>query len=205
MQFDSFIFDMDGTLWDAVDSYCAVWNATMASLGINLPEIVRNRLEPLMGKPLNEIYDALIGDAYDRNEFLKKVGEDERRLMPSLGGILYPDVKETLAELSKTHKLFMLSNCAAGGLPNFLRFTGLEQYFTDHISFGDNKLEKDANLRLLIERHTLTSPLYIGDTIGDCRSTHAAGIPFAWASWGFGKNITDADYVLTSIKDLSKL
>ena len=27
-KFDSLIFDMDGTLWDAVDSYCEIWNVT---------------------------------------------------------------------------------------------------------------------------------------------------------------------------------
>ena len=33
-QFDSLIFDMDGTLWDAVDSYVAVWDATFAEFGM---------------------------------------------------------------------------------------------------------------------------------------------------------------------------
>lgn len=29
MDYDAYIFDMDGTLWDAVDGYCDVWNATI--------------------------------------------------------------------------------------------------------------------------------------------------------------------------------
>lgn len=28
-KFDSLLLDMDGTLWDAVDSYCAIWNAAI--------------------------------------------------------------------------------------------------------------------------------------------------------------------------------
>ena len=28
-KYDSLLFDMDGTLWDAVDSYCAIWNAAI--------------------------------------------------------------------------------------------------------------------------------------------------------------------------------
>ena len=31
---DGLIFDMDGTLWDAVDSYVKIWNATIAECGI---------------------------------------------------------------------------------------------------------------------------------------------------------------------------
>ncbi len=34
--YDSVIFDMDGTLWDAVDSYCRVWNATIAETKLDV-------------------------------------------------------------------------------------------------------------------------------------------------------------------------
>ena len=33
---DGLIFDMDGTLWDAVDSYVKIWNATIAECGISV-------------------------------------------------------------------------------------------------------------------------------------------------------------------------
>ncbi|MDE6120902.1 MAG: HAD hydrolase-like protein, partial [Muribaculaceae bacterium] len=62
-QFDSYIFDMDGTLWDAVDSYCAIWNATIAQMGIDVPEVTRPKLESMMGTPIDGIFDTIIGDA----------------------------------------------------------------------------------------------------------------------------------------------
>ena len=62
MNFDSVIFDMDGTLWDAVDSYCKVWNKTIAELGLNAAEVTRPRLAALMGVPIEGIYAELIGD-----------------------------------------------------------------------------------------------------------------------------------------------
>jgi len=33
---DSLIFDMDGTLWDAVDTYAASWNLVFNELGIDI-------------------------------------------------------------------------------------------------------------------------------------------------------------------------
>lgn len=60
MDYDAYIFDMDGTLWDAVDGYCDVWNATIDAFGIDCPPIDRDRLFTQMGQPLDVIMDALI-------------------------------------------------------------------------------------------------------------------------------------------------
>ena len=99
----------------------------------------------------------------------------------------------------------MVSNCTADGLPVFLEYTGLRPLFTDTISYGENGQEKDHNIALLVRRHGLKAPLYIGDTAGDCRCSHSAGVPFAWASYGFGTGVTDADYTLGCISDLLKI
>lgn len=200
--FDSLIFDMDGTLWDAVDSYCAVWNRAIADLGMDRPPVRYSELAVLMGKPLDEIYMTLVGDVPIKDEFIRRLLQNERTMMPDLGGRLYPGTKETIEALSRSFKLFMVSNCGADGLPNFLRFTGLGPYFTDTLSFGQNGKEKDANIREIVVRYNLKAPLYIGDVARDCGDAHRAGVPFAWAAYGFGKNVDDADFVLGSIEDL---
>lgn len=43
-RFDAYIFDMDGTLWDAVDSYAAIWNTTIVQLGVQVPPVTRHKL-----------------------------------------------------------------------------------------------------------------------------------------------------------------
>lgn len=73
MKFDSLIFDMDGTLWDAVDSYVAVWNKTFESMGYSV-SVSRDDLLRYMGKPLGEIVESIasflpsgrMGEFYDR-------------------------------------------------------------------------------------------------------------------------------------------
>ena len=88
---DSIIFDMDGTLWDAVPSYCAVWNMTIEQMHLARGPVQYAELVALMGKPLAEIFDALIGptDEALRSEFLRRLFANEDELMPRLGGKLY--------------------------------------------------------------------------------------------------------------------
>lgn len=204
-KFDSLLFDMDGTLWDAVASYCAVWNATIDTLCPGVPHVTYEALSAMMGKPIEDIFAAFIGDAAPFDAFMKGLLDNEAVIMPVMGGRLYPGVRDTLERLSHTHRLFMVSNCTPEGLPNFLRFTGLAPYIEDHISYGENGREKDYNIALMVKRHGLQSPLYIGDTMGDCRASHAAGVPFAWASYGFGRDVAGQDYTLECFSDLEKI
>lgn len=200
--FDSILFDMDGTLWDAVDSYCAVWNRTISQLGVDAEAVDRQKLQKLMGMQLSDIYNRLIGDRADRATFTAALSANEAEMMPQLGGRLYPGVRSTLEKLSGTHKLFMVSNCDASGLPNFYHFTGLGPLFTDGLSFGMTKQGKSANIHVLVSLYNLEHPLYVGDVRQDCLDAHAAGVPFVWASYGFGTDVAEADYRLRTIEDL---
>lgn len=203
--FDSYIFDMDGTLWDAVDSYCRVWDRTLADMGDSSRHVSRRELESLMGTPLDQIYDAVVGRPEIFSEFMARLSANEKALMPELGGKLYPGVEPTIRELAAGAKLFMVSNCEENGLPNFLNYTGLKPYFTDTLSYGQTGLDKDANIRTLVERYRLERPVYVGDTAGDLEQTHKAGLPFVWAAYGFGRDLRGYDYKIQSFSDLLTL
>ena len=58
---DALIFDMDGTLWDAVDSYCEVWNACFRKFGVERT-VMRDELLKCMGLPIDVIYKNITGD-----------------------------------------------------------------------------------------------------------------------------------------------
>lgn len=202
-RFDSIIFDMDGTMWDAVDSYCKIWDETSASLGIDR-RVRRDELLGTMGMTIDGIFEVIFKDAkFDRREYLRLLDENERAMMPLLGGILYPGVAECVPILAKSYKLFMASNCGADGLRNFLKFTKLEPYFIDTVTFGETGFDKPHNIRLLVEKHGLKAPLYVGDTSGDCRSAHMAGVKMMYVSYGFGK-CEDADYKADSFYELTE-
>lgn len=206
MKSDGIIFDMDGTLWDAVDSYATIWNRAIADMRLDVPPVRRSALEKMMGLPLDRIYDSLIGLPEVSAPFMALLERLEREMMPRLGGRLYPGVRETLEALrAGGARLFMVSNCGPDGLPNFLEYTGLGELMTDCLSLGENGLDKTQNILELIGRYNLGTPVYVGDTAGDLAYTHAAGIPFVWAAYGFGRDVNGAEYIIHSIRNLLRI
>ena len=198
---DALIFDMDGTLWDAVDSYAIIWNVSLDQAGINHHPVSRTELIGYMGSYLDQILNNLVPDVKQQKELLKLVMDNETAMMPTLGGKLYPGVKEILPILANKYKLFMVSNCGPHGLENFVQYNNLEPYFLDLLSHGGNGLSKTENILLLIDKYQLKHPVYIGDTQSDADSSHKAGVPFVWTKYGFG-TVVNADAVVTSFYEL---
>lgn len=202
MPVDSIIFDMDGTLWDAVDSYAVIWNVTLDQAGVPHKTVTRDDLLSLMGSYLDQILAKLVPDAERRSELFEQVMTNESEMMPTLGGRLYPGVRETLGLLkSRGYRLFMVSNCGRGGLENFVRYNGLEGVFSDLLSHGGTGCSKAGNIRRLVDQYGLEGAVYVGDTQGDADSAHEAGVPFVWCAYGFG-DVADADARIDSFAEL---
>lgn len=203
--FDSIIFDMDGTLWDAVDSYCKIWDTTFNQLGIQ-QTVSRDELLKCMGMPIHEIFSNIANLIIniDEQHFLNLLDKNEQEMMPILGGKLYAGVFEGIKLLSGKYKLYMVSNCGADGLNNFLSFTQLKPYFNGTLTHGETLLPKADNIKLLIERNNLNNAVYVGDTQGDCDAAHKAGIPMIFAKYGFGE-CKNAEYSIESFSDLLDL
>jgi len=185
---DSLIFDMDGTLWDAVDTYTSSWNLTFEKLAINRV-INRAELLGLIGMEGKKLTKALMPDFDDEiaQGIYMDVNETRRQILPQNGGSMYDGVTEGIKLLASKYKIFILSNCAVGIIPLFIAWAGIGDDVTDYMAYGENNMPKNYNMRLLIEKHGLQSPVYVGDTQGDAEQTRLAGIPFIFVSYGFGK------------------
>lgn len=198
---DALIFDMDGTLWDAVDSYCIIWDKTLDEMGVQHRHVTRDELLDMMGMYLNDIIAHLAPDMNGSAEFLARLEENEARMMPVLGGRLYPGAKAVIEDLSRHYRLFMVSNCGPFGLDNFVTYTELKPYFTALLSHGMTRVSKAENIRTLCNRYDLKRAVYVGDTAGDGANARAAGIEIVWAAYGFG-HIDNPDAVIRNIGEL---
>lgn len=184
---DSLIFDMDGTLWDAVDTYAHSWNVVFGEMGID-KTIDRHILAPMVGWEGKKVIETLMPefDHQKRLDIYAIVNDRRHSLIGDMGGIMYDGVMEGLPKLAEKYKLFILSNCAKGIIRQFINWAGIDAYITDEIAYGTNFMPKNFNIKQLIETHDLKAPVYIGDTAGDGEQTRLAGIPFVFVSYGFG-------------------
>lgn len=200
---DSLIFDMDGTLWDAVDTYANSWNLTFEKLQIERI-INRNELMGLMGMEGKKLTKVLMPDFDDDRamDVYLDVNETRRQILPTSGGNMYPGVTRGIRQLATKYKVFVLSNCAVGIIPLFIKWAGIEDVVTGYMAYGENNMPKHHNMRLMMEKHQLKNPVYVGDTQGDAEQTRMAGIPFIFVSYGFGQT-ADFDHKFDDFESLT--
>ena len=189
MKCESLIFDIDGTLWDSRALVAEGYNIQLCAEG--LPHLCVNaeQLKALFGKVMTEIADVILETipVEERYALMERCMETENRyLYENECKIGYPAVKETIAELAKKYRLFIVSNSQCGYPELCIEKLGLTPYIQGHMCFGDTGTSKGKTIRTLMERHKIENCAYIGDTQGDYEATVEAGIPFIWATYGFG-------------------
>jgi len=184
---DSLIFDMDGTLWDAVDTYTESWNLVFKKRGINRT-MARHDLLQRIGWDGEKVMQVVLPefDKEQRQEIYNDVNETRRVLLPQSGGVLYNGVLDGLKQLASKYKLFILSNCATGIIRIFIDWAGINEHIAAEMAYGVNCMPKHHNIKLLSEKYRLNNPVYIGDTAGDGEQSRLAGVPFVFVSYGFG-------------------
>lgn len=207
LEFDGIIFDLDGTLWDATKTNKKAWDQAYEELGFGKSMVTEEEFKACMGKLIPDIART-IHPNLNEDEIAAYVDmsiDKEHTLLKQTGGSLYPGFYETLAELSKTHPLCVVSNCQAGYIEIFYEAHQAEKYFVDMECPGNTGLQKVDNIKLVCERNHFKNPVYVGDTVGDMNSAHQAGVPFIWASYGFGKDISGYEYRIDSLEELVQL
>lgn len=197
------IFDLDGTLWDSTQSAPFIWKRVLDKHHLDI-SITQEKVASLMGKTMEEIGNILFPSINEekRNQIIDDFSEEEVNYLNEHGAILYDGIEETLEILSKKYDLYIVSNCQKGYVEAFLHAHHLEKYFKDIEMSGRTGKDKGHNILLLMERNHIQEAVYIGDTHGDQEASRFAGIPFIFASYGFG-NAWHPDKVIKSFKELT--
>lgn len=207
MKPDSLILDIDGTLWNSTPIVAKAWNeaiAGRADVSIHFtPEILKGQFGKLVSVIADNVFPDL--EPKDRYQLMDVCCAKEHEALVHLTeDIAYPLVRETIRELSKTLKLFIVSNCQGGYIELTMEKNGIADCITDFECPAYSGLAKAENISLIVRRNHLKSPVYVGDTMGDCEASKKAGVPFCYASYGFG-TVENPDYRIEQFSDLLRL
>ena len=182
------IFDMDGTLWDSAENVAASWTKVVQKEYRADRVITEQEIQSVMGKTMDQIAAILFGELSQekQEELLAHCCKEENEYLRAHGGVLYPKLEETLQQLQKDYRLYIVSNCQSGYIEAFLEHYGFYGYFEDIECFGNNGLDKGTNIRRLMDRNHLQQAVYVGDIQGDYDASSKAGVQFIHAAYGFG-------------------
>ena len=197
------IFDVDGTLWDAADAMALGWTTVMNEKYDPDFFVDGDAIRPILGRTPLELGQALMPHRSPEEalEIFHVLAEGELPVMRKEKPVVYPGFEEVIPELASSWQLFIVSNCDSGYIEMFLDVTGLTEYFTDHLCPGDTGEGKAENIRTIMARHNISDAVYIGDTEKDHQACLQAGVPFVYASYGYG-DVTGYDAAADSPAEL---
>jgi phosphoglycolate phosphatase len=209
LPFDSIIFDLDGTLWDASEAITQAFQAAKSSVDYIEQDVTLAQVQAVTGQPYEVVYERLFPTlpAEKADEYRALCARQELAAAREHGGKLYPDLAATLEYLRvRGYRLFIVSNCQVGYVEAFFERSQLGHYFEGHQCFGTKKLPKSENIREVVARYHLRAPVYVGDTPGDLAASQAAGVPFIFAAYGFGRlSEAEAPERISGLAELQRL
>ena len=91
-QFDSIIFDLDGTLWDSSANVALAWQAGINEVDYVTELMTVEKVRSITGLAYNVIFDTLFGylTPEQRNELMEICARHELDILYTKGGDLYP-------------------------------------------------------------------------------------------------------------------
>jgi phosphoglycolate phosphatase len=215
MKYDGIILDIDGTVWNSTEIVAEAWNdAIKEFISVNtknttpIEALNKERLKSLFGKTMDIIAKELFPNLSEQNQTkLLEICDtyEKKYLIKNQKDITYPGVKETIKTLSKTHKIFIVSNCQKGYIELCLDKNNLWPYITAIECYGNTNQKKGFNIAKIIQENELKTPIYVGDTQLDLEASTENNIPFIWASYGFGKPLSYTAKITTFTELLTLL
>jgi phosphoglycolate phosphatase len=205
--FDSIIFDLDGTLWDSTANVALAWEEARKQVDYVTEAITVERVKSITGMAYDAIFEVLLPelDVEKRDYFKAVCAQSEIDILHARGGELYPGLEDAIKYLAGKYKLYIVSNCQSGYIETFLSHCPVAGYFLGHQCYGTKGQPKAENIKDIVQAHQLRTPVYIGDTTGDYIAATKAGVPFIFADYGFGKVERGQIATISSLGELAGL
>jgi len=189
-------FDLDGTLWNAINEIKDSWNITMKSL--NKPyrfdyELIKSTMGLTPEETTKLLYKDLPLD--EGLKLFKTCFKEQLIYLSKNPGQLYQDEIQVLNELSSKYLLYIVSNSDKGYIDNYLNGYNLKNIFKGYLCAGDTGLDKGQNIVYLKSKENIDEVIYVGDTKKDLIESNKAKVKFIHAQYGFGIIDNDENFI----------
>lgn len=199
------IFDLDGTLWNTVDTTLEAAN----NIAKEYDEVKRFSKKPIVDSMgLSRSEAAVIYMPYlskrKATRYMKEISEESVRIINKKGATLYKGVVSTIKKLSKKYKLGIITNNTDEYAKIFIKTSKLGKYFNDYIGTASYGITKGEAIKEMCKRNKEPNSFYVGDIKKDMIATNEAGITFIHAKYGFEPEL-DSEYAIDDIRKIEKL
>lgn len=199
------IFDLDGTLWEVIESTYV--SANTIAKKYNLKEISKETICNVFGLNKEGAAKLYFPDV-ELSESIKLMDEIAIVNIDNLnknGGNLYPNVKQILEELAEKYNLYIVSNSAEMDyIRAFLNSSDTKKYFKDYIAASSLNISKADAIKKIIDDNKIENSVYVGDTIIDLEASNNNNITFIQAKYGFGEDLK-TEYYINEFKELPRV
>ncbi|MGM9580821.1 MAG: HAD family hydrolase [Anaerovibrio sp.] len=207
MKFKNYIFDMDGTIWDAAEMAAKGFTAGIRVSGKSDRIVTVEDIHKNFGLTLEQVAVNLLPELSEK-EAMEVILECEKHQSAAMEGhvqeIVFPQVVDTLQKLKERGcGLYIVSNCLDGYLDILYRNMDVKKYIDGDAWLHHPMHCKADNIRYVVDEYQLTDACYVGDIRGDYDASMEAGVEFVFAAYGYG-DVPEAKYIINQFSDLCK-
>ncbi len=197
------IFDFDGVIADSLDIFMKKVITACKKYGsnqINTKEDFLNLFE-------NNLYESLVKQGIHEDKIPNmieelKIGTKEQNKIK-----LFDGIKEALLQLSKNHRIFIITSNVTPVVEEFLKSKGIICF--EEVIGADKDTSKVNKINSIKSKFKGANYFYIGDTLGDVIEGRKAGIKTIAVTWGWHDEnrlkIGKPDYIVSNPKELINL
>ncbi len=186
---DTFVFDLDGTLLDTLPDLVALTNRALRDAGF--PERTEQEILSYVGNGVRALMYQAVPEGTDSAQ-AEAAMDRWRELYPEYGTTLtkpYDGMVEVLASLKEQgKKLAVLSNKFDGGVQELMPVFFPDVFDAAHGESASIPRKPDPTGLLFTLKQIDADPettAYVGDSGGDMKTAHSAGVLAIGVSWGY--------------------
>ncbi len=206
---DCIIFDLDGTISDPSEGIAKCVNHALERYGYE--PVDPGRVAPLIGPPLTEIFEELLGTV-DDDRMLGLVAAYRERYAETgyRENVLYDGIRETVVALAASgYRMGICTSKRADYAAKIVDMFGLSACF-EFVDGGDIHIKKYMQLeRLVADGLDAGRAVMIGDRAVDIDAGKRNGLSTVAVHWGFGAPeelaSANADYSVQTPGELTLL